>query len=148
MGPMPTGNAAAPQREVRYKGVHCALSLHRLSKDVVLLRISGTDFGESGEAPMAALDEWIAEGGPFRLFIDARNVRGASISVSEDWAAWLRANRRPLRSVMMLTGSRLIHVTAEFVRRFSALHGTMRITADALVFEAALSYALNPRRQP
>jgi len=147
MGPMPTGIETAPLREVRYEGVHCDLVLSQLSRSVVLLRISGTDVGEFGEAPMNALDAWISESTPLQFFIDARNVRGASVSVSGDWAVWLAARRRALRSVTMLTGSRLIQVTAEFVRRFSSLQEVMRISADTLVFDAALAVALSPGRE-
>jgi hypothetical protein len=47
--------------------------------------------------------------------------------VSGEWAGWLGANRAMLESVTMLTGSRFIQITAEFVRRFSSLEGSMRI---------------------
>jgi hypothetical protein len=142
---MYTGTAPAPLREVRYEGVHCDLVLSQLAREVVLLRITGTDVGEFGEAPMKALTEWISETSGLEFFIDAREVRGASIAVSGDWAAWLSAHRQALRSVTMLTGSKFIQVTAEFVRRFSSLQGIMRICTETLVFDAALAYALNPR---
>lgn len=107
MGPMYTGTAPAPLREVRYEGVHCDLVLSQLAREVVLLRITGTDVGEFGEAPMKALTEWISETSGLEFFIDAREVRGASIAVSGDWAAWLSAHRQALRSVTMLTGSEI-----------------------------------------
>jgi len=107
-----------------------------------VLRISGTDVGEFGDAPMKSLDEWMADSGPIELFIDARDVRGASIEVSGDWAAWLNAHKNVLKSVTMLTGSRFIQVTAEFVRRFASLEGVMRICAEPDVFDQALAEAL------
>ena len=51
---------------------------------VVLLRITGTDIGEFGEAPMQVLNDYLRDKEPVRLFIDARAVRGASIEVSID----------------------------------------------------------------
>jgi phage regulator Rha-like protein len=39
----------------------------------------------------------------------------------------------------MLTGSRFIQVTAEFVRRFSELEGKMRICTEPRVFDRALA---------
>jgi len=76
------------------------------------------------------------------LFIDARDVRGASIEVSGEWALWLGRHHPQLRRVTMLTKSRFIQVTAEFVRRFSDLEGTMRICTEAEVFDRALADAL------
>jgi hypothetical protein len=108
----------------------------------VVLRISGTDVGEFGDAPMKSLNEWIAGSEPVDLFIDARDVRGASIEVSGEWAAWLNAHKSLLNSVTMLTGSRFIQVTAEFVRRFASLEGLMRICTEPAVFDRALADAL------
>ena len=125
-------------REVYFEGVHCNLAIERRSPQVVLMTIGGTDVGEFGDAPMNALKEWINGSSEVDLFIDARDVRGASVEVSGDWAGWLNAHKPFLRSVTMLTGSRFIHVTAEFVRRFARLEGSMRICTDPAVFEQML----------
>ena len=93
---------------------------------------------------MRALDEWVGSAAPIDLFIDAQDVRGASIEVSGEWAAWLTARKETLKSVTMLTGSRFIQVTAEFVRRFAKLEGIMRICTEPAVFESALADALRP----
>jgi hypothetical protein len=108
----------------------------------VILKISGTDVGEFGDAPMLKLKECLTGVDPIQLFIDAREVRGASIDVSAEWAEWLRANKAHLRNISMLTGSRFIEITADFVRRFSALQGIMRIYKDPTAFDAALAEAL------
>ncbi|HTP67651.1 MAG TPA: hypothetical protein VMJ35_02000 [Dongiaceae bacterium] len=130
-------------RQLQYEGVHCALTLEQCSPRVVLLKISGTDIGEFGEAPMATLSEWLENSLPIHFFIDARAVRGASIDVSGDWAKWLGRNRAKLHSVTMLTGSRFINLTAEFVRRFSELQGIMRICTEPGVFDGALNDAVH-----
>lgn len=130
--------------ELRYDGVHCNLVLHRAAAGVLVLRIEGTDTGEFGFAPMRALDEWLEASGPVELFIDAREVRGASIHVSGEWAHWLAGRRAQLRTITMLTGSRFIEVTAEFVRRFADLQGVMRICTEPAVFDSALAVACRP----
>src|SRR4029077_1009209 len=107
-----------------------------------VLRISGSDVGEFGEAPMLALHDWLSEADPVEFFIDARDVRGASIEVSGEWAQWLGKHKMKLRTVTMLTGSRFIQVTAEFVRRFADLEGIMRICTEAEVFDSVLAEAL------
>jgi len=128
-------------KEIRYDGIHCNLLIEQLSNRVFVLRISGTDIGEFGDGPMTALNDLIVGAGLIELFIDARDVRGASIEVSGEWAGWLSAHKEVLRSVTMLTGSRFIHVTAEFVRRFANLGGVMRICTEPAVFDWALAEA-------
>ena len=129
------------QTSFRFDGVHCSIVLEQPADSVLLIRISGTDTGELGDAPMRALNEWLALRGPVSFFMDARAVRGASIDVSSDWASWLNTHRNQLRSVTMLTGSRLIEITAEFVRRFADLNGIMWVCTEPAVFDLALEQA-------
>jgi hypothetical protein len=130
---------ASEEREVRYDGMHCSLIIQRFPPCVVVLRISGCDVGEFGEAPMKALNEIATASNPIDLFIDARDVIGASIEVSGEWARWLIAHKPGLRTVTMLTGSRFIEITAAFVRRFATLEGTMRIFSEPAVFDFVLT---------
>ena len=80
--------------------------------------------------------------GPVHLFIDAREVRAASLEVSCDWARWLRAHRVELQCVSMLTGSRFVQITADFVRRYADLEAVMRVYTEVEAFEAALAESL------
>jgi hypothetical protein len=135
---------APASQQIRYDGIHCNLLIEQFPARVLVLRISGTDIGEFGEAPMKALTDLVNAADPADFFIDARDVRGASIEVSGEWAGWLSAHKDALRSVTMLTGSRFIQVTAEFVRRFASLEGIMRICSEPAVFDSALAEALQP----
>src|SRR5579871_196414 len=101
-------------QEVRFDGINCSLAIRESAAGVVLIKITGTDIGEFGDAPMKALGNWLSRSSPIELFIDARDVRGASIEVSGEWAGWLSANKPALANVTMLTGSRFIQITAEF----------------------------------
>ncbi len=127
--------------QLRFDGIHCNLVIQKRSNRVVLMKITGTDIGEFGDAPMKALHDLTNGLSDVQLFIDARDVRGASIEVSGDWAGWLNAHKSILGSVTMLTGSRFIQITAEFVRRFASLEGSMRICTDPGVFDQALREA-------
>ena len=129
------------QDPIRFDGVHCSIILERPANSVVLLKISGTDTGELGDAPMQVLNEWLSASDRVKFFIDARAVRGASIDVGSEWAAWLNAHRSNLESVTMLTGSRLIQITAEFVRRFAGLNGIMWVCTEPAVFDLAFKQA-------
>jgi hypothetical protein len=130
-------------RKTHFDGIHCSLSIQKVAGGVVILKISGTDIGEFGDAPMQALQECLAGAGPVHLFIDARDVRGASIDVSGEWAGWLREHKADLKNISMLTGSRFVEVTADFVRRFAALQGMMRIYTEPAAFDAALAESLS-----
>ena len=132
---------AIEHRLIRFEGVHCTIVLERAADSVIVLRISGTDTGELGDAPMQALHEWLGSCGPVKLFIDARAVRGASIDVSSEWASWLNEHRSQLQSITMLTGSKFIQITAEFVRRFADLHGVMWVCTEPAVFDLAIEQA-------
>ena len=93
---------------------------------------------------MRALHEWLTSAEAVKLFIDARAVRGASIDVSSEWAAWLGEHRSQLQSITMLTGSKFIQITAEFVRRFAELNGIMWVCTEPAVFDLAVEQACRP----
>lgn len=129
-------------RSVRLEGVHCTMDISRRAPGVVVVTIVGADVGELGDAPFRELQSDLQRAEPIRLFIDARESLGASIDVSNDWAVWLRKHRAHLAEVTMLSGSRFIRVTADFVRRFADLEGVMRITTDPAAFDEALAAAI------
>lgn len=123
-----------------FEGLHSTLILARPVRHVVVLTISGRDAGEHGDAPLRALDDELKRG-PYSLFIDARRTQGASVDVSNVWAQWLRAHRDHLHQIHMLTGSRFVQLTADFVRRFADLGDAMLIYTDGVAFDEALRSA-------
>jgi hypothetical protein len=125
----------------RFEGLHCTMELSRPAPGIVVLTIEGSDVGELGDEPFRALEAELAAARPLALFIDGRDTRGASMNVSGDWALWLRRHRDHLAQVTMLTGSRFLQITADFVRRFSALEDLMRITTDPAAFDEAVADA-------
>jgi hypothetical protein len=138
--------ATETPREIRYDGIHCNLAIQQFGSKVVVLRISGTDIGEFGDAPMQGMNECLAGAEPVEFYIDAREVRGASIEVSGEWARWLGAHRVQFSGIRMLTGSRFVEVTADFVRRFADLQGIMRIYTEPAAFDAALEESIREGR--
>jgi hypothetical protein len=119
-----------------FQSIHSTLTIARPVAHVV----EGRDVGEHGDGPMRALDEELCVG-PYALFIDARETRGASIDVSNVWAQWLRKRRDELLRIHMLTGSRFVQLTADFVRRFAELGDAMCVYTDRVAFDEVLREA-------
>lgn len=128
---------------VQYEGVHCRLAIARPAAGVLVMRISGWDAGEFGDGPMRELAKDLDAERPIELFIDAREVKGASIEVSGDWSLWLGKHRSGFKRIHMLTGSRFIQITADFVRRFAELGDLMRIYTEGDAFDSALARSIH-----
>lgn len=126
--------------EASFQGLHCSMTIRSPSHGVVVVGITGRDAGELGDAPFQVLQRAL-QSAPIDLFIDARATTGASVAVSHEWSQWLQQKRSALRSIHMLTGSKFIQLTADFVRRFAQLGDLMRIYSDAAAFEQALDAA-------
>jgi hypothetical protein len=123
-----------------FEGLHSTLTIGRPVGHVVVVTISGRDAGEHGDGPLRALDDELKRG-PFSLFVDARHTQGASVDVSNVWAQWLRQRRDQLDRIHMLTGSRFVQLTADFVRRFAELGDAMLIYTEGAAFDDALATA-------
>jgi hypothetical protein len=123
-----------------FEGMHSTIVIARPAPHVVLMTITGRDAGEHGDGPQRALDEELRTG-PFALWIDARRTLGASVDVSNVWAQWLRTNRDRLHQINMLTGTKFVQLTADFVRRFAELGDAMNVYTDGAAFDEALRAA-------
>lgn len=62
--------------------------------------------------------------------------------MSGEWSRWLAKNKGRLRSIHMLTASRFVQLTANFVKNFAELGELMRIYTEPGVFDAELEAAL------
>lgn len=132
----------------RLQALYCTMVIDEPAPGVALVTIEGTDTGDLGDAPFRVLASIFGGKRRIELFIDARLARGPSIDVSNDWARWLVQHQNELVHVSMLTASRFVQLTADFVRSFGDLGDLMRIYTEPAVFEGALSNALgNARRE-
>jgi hypothetical protein len=128
--------------EASFESEHCTLTIRHPAPRVVVVSFIGNDVGQFGEAPFKVLASHIEGDGALELFIDARGGVAASLDVSGDWARWLAANKRHLRHVSMLTGSRFIQLSATFVRKFADMGELMRLYTDPAAFEGALANSI------
>lgn len=125
---------------ISFDGVHVNLTIRRPGGGVLVVVLRGLDAGELGDQPFVELERDLARE-PAHLFVDARATQGAVMEVSSQWARWLKARRTRLRSIHMLTGSRFVKLTADFVRRWADLGDIMQIYTDAASFDEALRQA-------
>ena len=128
--------------DVRWEGIHFSLAIERPAASVVVMRFSGWDAGEFGDMPMQELAKDLVSNDQIELFIDAREVKGASIEVSGEWSQWLGKHKGSFKHISMLTGSRFIQVTANFVRRYGELGELMRIYTEPAAFDEALEESI------
>jgi hypothetical protein len=105
---------------------------------VVLAVFSGHDVGDLGEAPFAELAADVARGG-LQLFVDARGT-APSIDVSQRWSSWLQAHAARIDGVHILSSSRLVRFTADFVARAAELGERLRVYDDPVSFENAMTH--------
>ena len=129
--------------DVVFEGVHSTLAIERPGAGIVVLRLTGWDVGELGNAPMRELAKDVAVQQGVEFFIDARAVKAATTDVSSDWAQWLAKHRSRFGHISMLTGSPFIQLTANFVRQFAELGDIMRLYTDPVAFDAALALSVN-----
>ena len=104
----------------------------------MLVAYSGHDVGEFRDAPFRELDRCLQQSSLVHLFVDGRANHGATVDVSSEWARWLAENRDRLASMNLLSGSRVIQMTANFVKRFAALGEKMKMNTDPEPFERTL----------
>jgi hypothetical protein len=125
----------------RFEGVHCTLRIERPAPGVLVVVFAGTDIGEFGAAPFRELERSMPGDGRIELYIDARDGQTASIDVSAEWARWLQIQRSRFDHVSMLTRSRFIQLSADFVKRFAEMGEVMRLYTDPAAFDQALAAA-------
>ena len=123
---------------VVFRAIRCTLEIRRPTPGVVVLKFTGPDVGEFGEAPFQELAHDLQRTSAIQLFVDAGDCSGASIDVSSDWARWMSSNRERIAALHILCGSKFIQLTADFVRRFTGFEERMRIYTERGPFEMAL----------
>jgi hypothetical protein len=112
----------------------------RLRPGAVLVVASGRDDGQFGDAPVDELSaELVRFPLPLTLFIDARQVRYATLAAQETWTAWFQRHRHALERVHMLSASRHLYLAASIAGHHS--RAKLEVYDGAHAFELVLSQA-------
>ena len=75
------------------------------------------------------------------LFVDAREALGPAVSVSDDWTHFFSLNRRDLRRVSVLVGSKVVHLTIAIAQHLSRTGDLIQIYSDPETFGARVTAA-------
>lgn len=130
-----------PDGAVRLRGEHASMVIERPGPGAVLVALIGFDRGDFGDAPFAELAQDVARHGHVEVFVDTRAALNAVGAVTEQWSAWILANRAALRQMHVLVASKYVQLTAELVRLFSRVEHLVRIYTDERAFTDAIGEA-------
>lgn len=119
----------------------CAFTYARIRPGALLVTITGDDAGQFGTATIDEVNAEFERFGPLQLFVDTQHASGPSTAVMEAWTAYFAANRKKLKSVMILVNaeSRLLHLTVRIVKHLSGTGGLLQILDDDKAFREAIA---------
>ena len=110
----------------------------RLDRTATHIGIIGRDTGEFGSLVLDELQDCLSRGVPHAYFIDARESAGAERRVSDEWTAWMLANRSSIKAMHVLTGSAFVHFQLSVASHVSGAAGLMKVHAAPEVFLRAM----------
>jgi hypothetical protein len=131
-------------RELRPGGVvhlssgHATFSFSRPRAGRLLVTISGIDRGQFGPSTLDEITAALDREGSLELFIDAREAVGAAVSVSEEWTRFFSVQRKRLRRVHVLAGSKAVKLTVAIAQHLSRTGDLIQIYSDPQIFDARL----------
>jgi hypothetical protein len=104
----------------------------------LLVTISGIDKGQFGAATLDEITASLDREGSLELFVDAREVVGAAVSVSDDWTRFFSVQRTRLRRVHVLVGSKAVKLTIAIAQHLSRTGDLIQIYSDPEIFDGRL----------
>jgi hypothetical protein len=128
---------------LRLSAGDCRYAIARLRPGVILMVIAGRETGALGRAPLGEVAAEAALVSPLCLCVDMSAVSSIDEAVSDDWTAWLQANRSALRSVHALAPAAIVRVTVAVSQLFSRTGDLIRIHTERDRFAAAV-HAMAP----
>jgi hypothetical protein len=132
--------------DLRLSGAAGAFLFRRLKPGVLLTAFEGRDTGEFGtQALEVVAQEHRLFGKPVEWFFDATHVDTTAKAVSDEWTKWLRANRRVLAKMHVLTGDEETHLRISVARHFSDSQNEMALYTDRAKWGIASSADLTTR---
>lgn len=113
----------------------------RPARGVLLVTIAGHDRGQFGTATLDEIALALQRERPLELFVDARDVVLAAVSVSEEWTRFFATNRASFERVHVLAGSKLVELTVAIAQHLSRTGNLIQIYSDPEIFASRLALA-------
>jgi hypothetical protein len=119
----------------------CTFDYQRLRPGTLLVTITGHDSGQFGTTTLDEIRLELLRHRPLELFVDAREALGPAVSVSDDWTHFFALNRKDLRRVSVLVGSKVVELTVAIAQHLSRTGDLIQIYSDPETFEARVAAA-------
>jgi hypothetical protein len=130
-----------PGGDIRLSSGDCTFVYQRPRPGVLLVTISGYDAGQFGTSTLDEIHAAINREGILKLFVDAREARGAAVGVSDDWTRFFSLNREKLSRVHVLVGgSKVLQLTVAIAQHLSRTGNLIQIYSDADSFNDKLNH--------
>ena len=114
----------------------CKIVFRRIRPGVLEIQIAGIDDGQFGTALIDEVLVALVREGPLELFIDASDASMPAVSVAKGWTNFFAFNRKSLKRVRILVGSKAVALTMEIVRYLSDTGDLIRIYSDRELYDA------------
>jgi hypothetical protein len=124
-----------PDGSVILTAGQCKFVYRRSIPGVLDVEISGVDDGQFGTATLDELRLALMRDRPLELFVDTREALAPSISVSEEWTRFFSENRKDLKRVNVLVGSKVVSLTVAIAQHLSRTGNLIQIYSDPESFE-------------
>ncbi len=135
------GRETLPDGSTRLTGERASFTFTRPRPGVFLVRITGYDDGEFGDAPFDAMQAELNRFKRVELFVDTREVFGAATPVREAWTSWLRLHAAELVRAHLVSGSRFVFMALTVAKELSRTGDLIRVYSDPAGFDEALARA-------
>jgi hypothetical protein len=126
---------------IRLSSAQATFEFSRPRPGRLLVVITGLDKGQFGPSTLDEITAALDREGTLELFVDARAVVGAAVSVSEDWTRFFSVQRSRLRRVHVLAGSKAVKLTVAIAQHLSRTGDLIQIYSDPQIFDARLQAA-------
>jgi hypothetical protein len=138
--------AGSAERRVNADGTvimtapQCSFSFHAISPRVVISEFSGDDTGALGTMPFDEMARLMDEAkGSVSWFIDVSSANTVSMTVAEEWTAWLAAHRSKLAHAGFLAPKRAFPLVITIAKFRSETENLVRLYSTPEEFNAAIA---------
>jgi hypothetical protein len=122
--------------KVRLTADGCTYYFTLVRPGTLSMSIEGREQGQLGRAAIGEVAVAAATQAPLHLLIDMSRLSHVTEAVSNDWTAWIHANRHALRRIDVLAPEPFVRLVVAVSQVFSQTEKIIQIHTDAEKFAA------------